>query len=264
MKTIAICNLKGGVAKTVTTVNLAAILAKDHGKRVLVVDADSQANATEFFGGDPEKGRLSDLLRAPEPCSDTERIGRCLRSIQAAKCFNVDLLAADDSLMDLDLSSVKSESVDVSVLRLALRSSDAAKFWDFVLIDCPPAFNAAAAAALLASDEVLIPIKLDAFSLRGMGNLMRQIENMKKINPALRLLGVLPTMYYRSDKLAEALRMLRDFGLPVLDRIPRSPRVDDMTFAQTPLIESSPRSEACRAYRRLCEKIVRGGESDGV
>ena len=70
MKTIAICNLKGGVAKTVSCVNIAAILAHDHGKRVLVIDADAQANATEFLGGDPLEGRLSAMLRTEKRESD--------------------------------------------------------------------------------------------------------------------------------------------------------------------------------------------------
>lgn len=254
MKTIAICNLKGGVAKTVTTVNLAAILAHDHDKRVLVVDADSQANTTEFFGGDPQHGRLSALLRWGG--KNLSRSELFFPSVQYSSIQGVDLIAADDSLMDLDLSSLKSEDVDAAVLRDCFQEDVIAQLYDFCLIDCPPAFNAASAAALLAADAVMIPIKLDAFSLRGMANLLRQISNMRKINPRLQLLGVLPTMWYASEENVKAERTLRESGLRVIGRIPRSVKVDDMTFRQLPLIVSSPRSEACRAYRRLAKRII--------
>lgn len=253
MKTIAICNLKGGVAKTVTTVNLAAILAHDHDKRVLVIDADAQANVTEFLGGKTTcKTTMSDLLRRTEVSFEI---------CQKSSLDKVDLIAADDSLMDLDLSAVKGKAADVKCL-VDLRSSWASHY-DFVLIDCPPAFNAASAAALLAADEVMIPIKLDAFSIRGMGNLMRQISNMRQINPRLRVGGILPTMWYASEAIMKAERTLREHGLPVYPHIRRSPRVDDMTFAQEPLISCSPLSGACRDYRRLCRLLVEGGAVNG-
>ena len=73
-----------------------------------------------------------------------------------------------------------------------------------MIIDCPPAFNAASAAALVAADEVIIPIKLDAFSLRGMANIMQQVSNMRKINDSLTVAGILPTMWYKSDNIIEA------------------------------------------------------------
>lgn len=253
MKTIAICNLKGGVAKTVSCVNIAAILAHDHDKRVLVIDADAQANATEFLGGKTTcKTTMSDLLRRTEVSFEI---------CQKSSLDKVDLIAADDSLMDLDLSAVKGKAADVKCL-VDLRSSWASHY-DFVLIDCPPAFNAASAAALLAADEVMIPIKLDAFSIRGMGNLMRQISNMRQINPRLRVGGILPTMWYASEAITKAERTLREHGLPVYPHIRRSPRVDDMTFAQEPLISCSPLSGACRDYRRLCRLLVEGGTVNG-
>ena len=242
MRTTAILNLKGGVAKTVTAVNMAAILAEDYGKRVLVMDADSQCNTTEFFGGAPKDApSFADMLRKND-------VGQIVR---ATEIHNVWLLPADDSLMDLDLSSVKSRQTDVGCLDRFLRTSSQATGFDFVLIDCPPAFNAASAAALVAADDVVIPIKLDAFSLRGMANLMRQIRNMQKINPALRLAGLLPTMIYKSDSIKEALAALHQSSMNVYPPIRRSNKADDSTFAQEPLIWSSPKSAACIDYRRF-------------
>lgn len=265
MRTTAILNLKGGVAKTVTCVNMAAILAADYGKRVLVVDADSQANTTEFFGVDPEEGRLSALLRYPTFQGNTGRETMCWASVQPVAGYNMNLIAADDTLMDLDLTSMKTDGVDALILRDFIKDPDAAHTWDYCLIDCPPAFNAACAAALLAADDVIIPIKLDAFSLRGMANLMRQISNMRKINPGLRVAGLLPTMVYKSEKISAALEALRASKLFVFPAIRKTNKVDDMTFAQKPLIESSPKSAACIDYRRFVGTYVaqEGGKGRG-
>lgn len=255
MRTTVILNLKGGVAKTATAVNVAAILARDYRQRVLLIDADSQCNATEFFGGDPGKGNLADILR--KGSHEDAAWG-----IQSTRFNGVDLLAGDESLMDLDLTKVELQDVKTSVLRDMVQSLAAMNLYDWVLIDCPPAFNAASAAALLAADEVIIPMKLDAFSLRGMSNLMRQIANMRKINTGLKLGGLLPTMWYKSDNIVNAEKTLRDSGLPVYPHIRRTNKVDDMTFAQEPVIVSSPKSAAARDYRQFVRELI-GGAFNG-
>ena len=112
MRTTVILNLKGGVGKTVTADNMAAILARAYRKRVLLVDADSQCNATEFFGGDPARGNLAEVLRheADEGLFATA-------SIQASNFLGVDLLCGSDELMDLDLTKVELQGVRALVLR---------------------------------------------------------------------------------------------------------------------------------------------------
>lgn len=256
MRTTVILNLKGGVAKTATAVNVAAILASDYKQRVLLVDADSQCNSTEFYGGDPAKGNLAELLRSGS--QEDAAWG-----IQSTRFTGVDLLAGDESLMDLDLTKVELQDVRATVLRDMVQSLDKMSLYDWVLVDCPPAFNAASAAALIAADEVIIPIKLDAFSLRGMANLMRQIANMRQINPKLRLGGLLPTMWYKSDNIQSAEETLRASGLPVYPHIRRTNKVDDMTFAQEPLLISSPKSAAGRDYRTFVRTLMEGGAVNG-
>ena len=256
MRTAVILNLKGGVAKTATAVNVAAILASDYKQRVLLVDADSQCNSTEFYGGDPAKGNLAELLRSGS--QEDAAWG-----IQSTRFTGVDLLAGDESLMDLDLTKVELQDVRATVLRDMVQSLDKMSLYDWVLVDCPPAFNAASAAALIAADEVIIPIKLDAFSLRGMANLMRQIANMRQINPKLRLGGLLPTMWYRSENIQRAEETLRASGLPVYPHIRRTNKVDDMTFAQEPLLISSPKSAAGRDYRTFVRTLMEGGAGNG-
>lgn len=251
MRVISFVNLKGGVGKTTSTINTAAILAR-RGKTVLLIDADSQCNLSDFFGGGKKK-TLAEVLRS---APDSGRFAET--AIRASSVQSVDIIPADDSLMGLDLSSVSSLYINcLEDLFGRLRASGS--LYDFVMIDCPPAFNAASTAALIASDEVVIPIKLDAFSLRGMANLTKQIENMRQINPRLRLTGLLPTMYYKSDKIREAEEILKKSGLPVFPHIRRTPKADDSTFAQRPMIETSPTCAGSRDYMRFVDELLKGG-----
>ncbi len=241
MKTIAICNLKGGVAKTTTVINMASILAKDYNRPVLVIDADSQCNTSEFFGAADNLFTLADILRH----SDSP-VG-----VYTSNYPGVDILPGSDTLMDLDLTKVEMQSVQVNAIKMITDDPATEYAYDYCIIDCPPAFNAASAAALLAADEVIIPIKLDAFSIRGMANLMHQIANMRQINPGLTLAGVLPTMWYRDEKIEAAERTLRESGFRVFYHIRDARKVNDMTFDQNPLVVCSPRSAAAVDYRRF-------------
>lgn len=252
MRTIAIINLKGGVGKTVTAINTAAILAAEKAQRVLVIDADSQGNTTEFLQRDKlHPATLADLLR-----------DRGVPVIEKSKLRGIDLICANEELMDLDLTKVETGSASATCLRDLLSvEQGVGGNYDFCIIDCPPAFNAASCAALVAADEAIVPMKLDAFSLRGMDNVLRQIKNMQKINPRLRLAGILPTMWYRSDNIVQAERILKSSNLPMFGRIRRTPKVDDSTFGQEPLIVSSSRSAAACDYRRFVEELI-GGRAD--
>lgn len=270
MKAIAILNLKGGVGKTVTAVNMAHILASEHKQRVLLIDCDSQCNATEFFGLAPTEHdiTLDDVL-----------LGNCkpyyAENITPTTYNDLDMIPASDGLMDLDMSHIADDRVHGRVLAdlcEAIRTDDA---YDYVIFDCPPAFNAASAAALLASDEVIIPIKLDAFSLRGLANVRRQIENIKRINSGINIAGALITMWRNVPVVVDAERALRDSGvLPVFQTvIRRTDKVDEMTFRQVPIMVSSPYSAAGYDYRNFVSELlepkltmddVEGGANNGI
>ena len=153
MRTTAIVNLKGGVAKSTTVINMAAILAKKYGKKICIIDADSQCNTTEFFGADPAKGNLATVLRqSGSSCPGAT----AAHQIQGTEFEGIDILAGDDSLMDLDLSKVEQQTVNAHVLRQMRQEIDGQ--YDYLFIDCPPAFNAASAAALIAAAVVLVLI----------------------------------------------------------------------------------------------------------
>lgn len=258
MRTIAIMNLKGGVGKTVTTINMAAVLAKS-GRGVLVMDADSQCNCTEFFGADTEALGMGDLL--------TSVTANFTAFIQPSNHIGIVCVSASPALMDLDLSKVEEKRVSATAIAgfiCDMEASAAASgidSIDYILIDCPPAFNAATVAALAAADEVIIPMKLDAFSLRGMGNLLRQVSNMRKINPRLKVAGVLITMWRKDPALAEAEAQLRKISaLPVFrTHIRHSATVDAMTLAQEPLQVYSPHSGAGLDYKRFVAEYLEGG-----
>lgn len=256
MRTTAIFNLKGGVAKTVTTVNLAAVLARDYGQRVLLIDADSQANMTEFMR-DP---KLPELPSLREGLADLLKGFRV--PVRETQMLGIRMLPATDALMDLDVSKAGSGEADVMALAefLEERRGD----YDTVLIDCPPAFSAAAMAALCAADDVIIPVKLDAFSVRGLANMMAQVRNMKRVNPGLEVAGVLPTMWYRTQAMEVAELGLKNSGLPVFPHISRSISVDRSTFDQRPLIYSSPNCSAARDYRKLAALYTGGSEEDAA
>ena len=258
IRTTAIINMKGGTAKTTTAINMAAILAKHYGKRVLLIDADSQCNTTEFFGRSDSAHNLATILRGPTFADYPD--GAVRVGIQNTDFDGIDIIAGDDSLMDMDLSAVSSGVAEVNVLRTMVEFLNGV--YDYVLIDCPPAFNAASAAALVAADDVVVPIKLDAFSLRGMMNIMRQVKNMKLINPRLKVAGILPTMWYKAPEIQDAEQQLRSAGLPVFHHIRRSDKVDRMTFRQEALLISSPNSAAGVDYRTFVAEYV-GGAADG-
>lgn len=249
MKTTAILNLKGGVAKTTTAINLAAVLAKYSGKRVLLIDADSQCNLTEFCGIDPEKtaASLVDVLQCGKNANPDF-------VIQRSNIDGVDILPATDALMGLDITAMKYGAGKPEAIRefLGLVKDR----YDFCLIDCPPAFNASGLTALVAADNVLIPIKLDAFSLRGMGNLMAQIKNMRRINDRLEIAGLLPTMFYKSARTETARKVLQDNAFRVFPAIRQSRKVDEMTYQQKPLCVCSPQSAAAVDYRKFAAMFL--------
>ena len=185
MKTIAIVNLKGGVGKTVTAVNVAAILATEYGQRVLLIDADPQANATQSLLPPGEYNTLAGLLTIPDVYYDDLLYHSSIRGL--------DVLPADDELRNLDVDLLQGERPNLRAirdLRDAVAEDDA---YDCIVIDCPPALSPACAAAIAASTDVVIPIKVDAYSVRGMNELTAQIDPLRSLYPDVHEAGGPPT-----------------------------------------------------------------------
>lgn len=255
MRTTAILNLKGGVGKTTTVIHMANILHRDYGARVLVVDCDHQHNLTQFFDADPEKGSTTDVLLMGWP------EGTPIGPIQSTETEGIDILAADGSLMALDLSQLENNHVKSSCFREMVMAQAVAESYDYILFDCPPAFNAACAAALIAADDVVIPIELDAFSIDGMGNIIQQVDNMRRLNNRLRVAGVLPTKWYKDDTIMDAESILRQSSLNVFHRIRYSKRMKAVTFSRE---LSGKKTAPMRDYKLFVGQYVKqGGRGNG-
>lgn len=253
MKTICIMNLKGGVGKTVTAINLAAVLAAQHAKRVLLIDADHQGNTSTFFRADQEGTTLREvLLGEAEPC--------WTESIQHTAYENLDILPSSMALAELDAAPKPEYAQCLWRLReflLTIAEDDA---YDFAIIDMPPAFSLSARAALVAADEVIVPIKLDAFSIDGMAELLRQIASMRKVNPGLTLGGLLITMWENVDVVTKPEAILRSGAVPVFSTVIRRKYiVDESTHECQPLYQYSPRSGPSIDYRRFAEEYLERG-----
>lgn len=250
MRTTAILNLKGGVGKTTTVIHMANILHRDYGARVLVVDCDHQHNLTQFFDADPERGSTTDVLLMGWP------EGTPIGPIQSTETEGIDILAADGSLMALDLSQLENNHVKSNCFREMVMAQAVAESYDYILFDCPPAFNAACAAALIAADDVVIPIELDAFSIDGMGNIIQQVDNMRRLNSRLRVAGVLPTKWYKDDAILDAESILRQSSLNVFHRIHYSKRMKAVTFSRE---LSGKKTAPMRDYRLFVGQYVKQG-----
>lgn len=256
MKTIAIVNLKGGVGKTVTAVNVAAILATEYNQRVLLVDADPQANATQSLLPPGEYNTLADLLTGTIP--DEFYPGYYGDLLYHSSIRRLDILPADDELRNLDVDVLQGERPNLRAIRDLRDAMVEDNAYDCIVIDCPPALSPACAAAIAASTDVVIPIKVDAYSVRGMNELTAQIDRLRSIYPDVHVAGCLPTMWYRSDTVEQGERLLREHA-PVrvfASHIRRSPKVDESTWTGEPVVSWSPRSAAAQDYRAFVAEFL--------
>lgn len=259
MRTTVIFNCKGGVGKTITAVNMAAELAA-RGSRVCVIDADPQCNATEFLlpTNITEYATLTELLRG-------ENDPNYENNLQPTRLERVALYPASEELSLVDLAALQKGGVRMAAVRdftATLAEDDA---FDYVLIDCPPGFTAATVAALAAADDVVIPMKLDAFSVRGEESLVRQIKGIREFNPCLRVAGVLVTMFDANTLVGrDGLHMLRESEIPVFDAtISRATAVDQSTFVKTPLRLLPQARKVAKEYSRFIDKYMTGGAKNG-
>lgn len=257
MKTIAIMNYKGGVGKTVTAINLAAEIAAKE-KSVVLIDGDAQCNTTRFFSaGGVEDRTLYELLTYQlDP--------HVLNMLYETIVPGLRVLPASMELMRADITALQTQTVDLDAIRRLCDALAAEEAADYVVIDCPPSFSAATTAALAAADEVIIPSKLDAFSLDGMTELLIQIDSMRRINAGLRIAGVLITMWTRSIAVRNAEDVLRRSAVPVFHQtIRRSTVVDESTYERKPLRMYKPCSGVAADYAAFAAEYLEGGVSRG-
>ena len=256
MKTYAIMNVKGGVGKTVTAVNLAEILAGEHRKRVLLIDADAQADASYLLVPDYEdlSGLYGLLVMG----------GAVDEYITPSRYRGLDVITGGSDLFYVSMEGADGMTKAMGDL-LDNLWEDA--YYDYVIIDCPPSFSAPSVAAICAADQVIIPVKLDAFGIRGCRFLTEQIAAVLDYNPQITTPRVLVTMWHNVPVCVQALELLEGSGVQRYEtKIRRTDKVDESTFYAQALDEYSRHSAAGRDYRTLADELVflEGGEYRGL
>lgn len=247
----ALANQKGGVGKTTTAVNLGAYLA-DAGKRVLLVDADPQANATSSLGVD--KNALSrsmyEVIIGAEPAANV---------IMLTGRLGLDLLPSSPHLAGAEIEMVEMTGRE---LRLRRALSPIRARYDYVLIDTPPSLGMLTVNALTASDGVLIPVQCEYLPLEGLSQLLQTIELVRQnLNPDLTVRGVVMTMYDSRTNLARQVveEVRAHFTTVFYSIIPRSIKLGEAPSYGEPIISYSPESSGARAYAALCQEMLQEG-----
>lgn len=249
---IALANQKGGVAKTTTTINLAAGLA-ELGAKVLVVDLDPQGNASTGFGVELANRSLTtyDLMVEDAPLDLV---------IHSTGVERVSICPANADLSSADMEMVANEKRSF-LLHDALRQPAMAEFgFDFILIDCPPSLNLLTVNALVACHSVLIPLQSEFFALEGLSQLMLTVREIRQsANNNLRIEGVLLTMYDKRNNLsqlvaADARENLGDLVFKTI--IPRNVRVSEAPSYALPVLSYDSASKGAEAYRELSLEIA--------
>jgi chromosome partitioning protein len=247
---IALCNQKGGVGKTTTTINLGACLV-EAGRRVLLVDFDPQGSLSVGLGLNPHTLEVSvyNLLMGPKTDAHTVIVNSSMLGLDVLPA-NIDLSAAEVQLV----SEVAREHTLSRVLDQVMSEYDA------ILIDCAPSLGLLTVNALTAADGVIIPLEAEFFALRGVAMLTDTIQKVKeRLNPKLELIGILGTMYDgRTLHNREVLdRVQEAFGDKVFQvAIRRTVKFPETTVAGEPITTYASDSAAAQQYRALAREVL--------
>lgn len=253
MRTVSIINLKGGVAKTTSSVNMAHIMAAVHKKRVLLIDNDKQGNASKFLNRhNYDKPGIAELMTQRKP--DMSSV------IQKTEFENLDIITANMNLLTANLK-VMLDQQRPQQIRLKKALQEVADGYDYCIIDNAPDINISTINALVASDDVMIPITIDDFALDGLKELKEQIDNTREdLNQDLRLCGCFITQYDRqneADRQGEAyLRNMGEYHV-FETHIRRTAKMKPSTFEREPIILYSSRCGAAHDYKDLVEEYLK-------
>lgn len=248
-KIIAIANQKGGVGKTTTSVNLAASLGVLE-KKVLLIDADPQANATSGLGIDVERVEVGTYQLLEHTNSAKE-------SVVPTETPNLDIIPAHIDLVAIEIELVDKDEREYMLKKALVEIKDD---YDFILIDCAPSLGLLTLNALTAADSVLIPIQCEYFALEGLGKLLNTIKSVQKVhNPGLDYEGLLLTMYDSRLRLSNQVveEVQKHFNDMVFSTIiQRNVRLSEAPSYGESIINYDAGSKGASNYLSLAEEII--------
>lgn len=252
MKAFSFINLKGGVGKTTISTNIAYILSEQGIGKILFIDNDKQGNASDWFGGDPNKGTITNVMLGDASAAEV---------VQSTQYANIDIIPADMGLLEANAAVLQDSAVNQAVI-LKNALAEIRDRYIACIIDNPPDINMSVFNALVMSDEVVIVTSPDTDSLHGVFKMAEQLEmTRRKFNPKLVLGGVLLNFYVSDDTTFRVMETLEDHALPLFDAkihyATRNARKRMVKARQerVSLIEEYPQCQVARDIVRFAEEL---------
>ena len=261
MKIISIINQKGGVGKTTTVINLAAGLAQQE-KKILVIDLDPQGNATTGLG-------LSNLENSSETIygvlNGTKTISEVIKKTEFK---NLDIVSSNVDLSGLEVETAgDSERAFILKGKLTAFFNDSRGYYDYILVDCPPSLNLLTVMALVSSHSLVVPLQTEFFALEGLTQLIKTIERIKtNLNPELNIRGILLTMYDKRNKLSSQVeKEARDFFKDKVYTtvIPRNVRLSEAPSHGMPVLIYDKLCPGSKSYFSFTDEFINQDENIG-
>ncbi|MDO4507194.1 MAG: AAA family ATPase [Spirochaetales bacterium] len=249
-KVITLVNQKGGVGKTTSAINIGAYIA-EAGKKVLLVDFDSQGNMSSGVGVNKKKPTVYELMAGQASCDE---------AIKHTSLSNLDVISAS-----IDLSAAAIELVELENREFYLKNAIAPvrDKYDYIIIDCPPSLGLLTLNGLAAADEVLVPMQCEYFALEGLTLLLQTVKQVQNsINKDLKIGGIFFTMYDSRTKLAEqvvkeVISYFKDYVFNTM--IPRNIRLSEAPSHGEPICLYDPACIGAKSYKKLAEEVISRG-----
>ena len=248
MRSLAIINKKGGSGKTTTSVNLAATLA-EQGRRVLLIDMDPQASASRWYRVKDAGRGIADIYLHNRPLKEL---------IRATQSAGVEVVPASDWLVGAQ-RRLTWEEEGMTIFRRAMQKLPRQR-WDYVLVDCPPSLGILTANALIAVREAVIPVEAHHLALTGMDRVITTVKMLKgRLNPQLRITGILACRVHSHTRLArQVVSHLRQRFGPLMYRvvIRENVRLAECPITGRPITQYASRSFGAEDYRALAKEVI--------